>query len=159
MAKVKTVVLSEAQRAALEKGYREGSSHAFRKRCHMLLLKSEGRRSVEVGKILGCHEVSVNNWLKRYEVEGIEGLKTRPGRGRKPILDGEQDLEAVQKAVQANRQRLSVAKAELEAELNKSFSNKTLERYIKNLVHAINASESVPAIRQTRKATPSSSKA
>ena len=124
----------------------------------MVLLKSEGRRSAEVGKILGCHEVSVNNWLKRFEAEGVEGLKTKPGRGRKPILEAEGDLAAVRNAVQANRQRLSVAKAELETELGKSFSTRTLERYIKNLVQAINASESVLAIRQLRQATDSNSK-
>lgn len=144
MARIKTLKLSEAERTELEQGYREGKSHAFRKRCQTMLLKSEERRSKEVAAILGCHEVSVNSWLKRFEAEGIAGLKTKPGRGRKPILDGEADVEAVKKAVEANRQRLSVAKAELETELGKSFSTRTLERYIKNLVQAINASESVP---------------
>ena len=131
MPKVKTIELSESQRMELEKGYREGKSHAYRKRCHLVLLKSEARKSVEVARILGCCEVSVNNWLKRYEAEGISGLATKSGRGRKAILDGE-DLESVKRAVQMNRQRLSIAKAELEAELEKSFSTKTLERYIKN---------------------------
>lgn len=159
MARIKTLKLSEAERTELEQGYREGKSYAFRKRCQTMLLKSEERRSKEVAAILGCHEVSVNNWLKRFEAEGITGLKTKPGRGRKPILDGEADVEAVKKAVEANRQRLSVAKAELETELGKNFSTRTLERYIKNLVQAINASESVPAIRQTRRATDSNSKA
>lgn len=124
----------------------------------MMLLKSEERRSKEVAEILGCHEVSINNWLKRFEAEGIEGLKTKPGRGRKPILEAEGDLAAVRNAVQANRQRLSVAKAELETELDKNFSSRTLERYIKNMVQAINASENVPTIRQTRRATDSNSK-
>ena len=156
--RIKTLELSQVERTELEQGYRDGKSHAFRKRCHMMLLKSEERRSKEVATILGCHEVSVNNWLKRFEAEGVEGLKTKPGRGRKPILEAEGDLEAVKKAVQANRQRLSVAKAELETELGKNFSIRTLERYIKNLVQAINASESVPTIRQTRQSTDSNSK-
>ncbi len=159
MARIKTLKLSEAERTELEQGYREGKSHAFRKRCQTMLLKSEERRLKEVAAILGCHEVSVNNWSKRFEAEGVAGLKTKLGRGRKPILDGEADVEAVKKAVEANRQRLSVAKAELETELGKNFSTRTLERYIKNLVQAINASESVPAIRQTRRATDLNSKA
>ena len=158
MVRIKTLELSQVERTELEQGYRDGKSHAFRKRCHMMLLKSEERRSKEVATILGCHEVSVNNWLKRFEAEGVEGLKTKLGRGRKPILEAEGDLEAVKKAVQANRQRLSVAKAELETELGKNFSIRTLERYIKNLVQAINASESVPTIRQTRQSTDSNSK-
>lgn len=158
MAKIKTLKLSEAERRDLEEGYREGERHAYRKRCQMMLLKSEERRSQEVAEILGCQEVSVNNWLKRYEAEGIEGLKTKPGRGRKPILDAEEDLAAVKQAVQANRQRLSLAKAELEAALEKSFSSKTLERYIKNTVHVISEFDDVPAIKQMRQATRSNAK-
>jgi len=153
MGKIKTLKLTKAQRAALEKGYREGPSHAFRLRCQMILLKCGQRTSVEVADILGCCEVVVNNWLKRFEVEGVEGLRTKPGRGRKPILDGETDLARVKQAVKANRQRISLAKAELEAELGKSFSNKTLERYIKNMVVAINESENVPQKSRARKST------
>ena len=131
MGKIKTVELTRAQRDALEKGYRAGSSHAFRVRCQMVLLKSERRTSAEIANMLGCCEVVVNNWLKRYEAEGIEGLRTKPGRGRRPILDAETDLQQVKAAVAAHRQRISLAKAELEAELGKTFSQKTLERYLK----------------------------
>lgn len=75
MGKIKVIELSLEQRAALEKGYRKGTSHAFRTRCQVVLLKSERRSSVEVADVLGCCEVVC-------EEEGIEGLKTRPGRGR-----------------------------------------------------------------------------
>lgn len=98
----------------------------------MILLKSGRRTSEEMADLLGCCEVVINNRLKRYEAEELEGLKTKPDRGRKPILDAENDLQRVKKAVTANRQRISLAKAELEAESGKSFSNKTIERYIKH---------------------------
>lgn len=153
MGKLKTILLSAAQRAALEQGYREGATHTFRVRCQMILLKSTARTSAEIADLLGCCEVVVNNWLKRYEAEGLEGLRTKPGRGRKPILDAEQDFARVKEAVQAHRQKLSVAKAELETALEKSFSQKTLERYIKNMVDVISASESVPPKSQSRKLT------
>ena len=153
MGKIKTVELTKAQRAALEKGYRTGSSHAFRLRCQLILLKSEQRTAAEIADLLGCCEVVVNNWLKRYESEGINGLRTRPGRGRKPVLDAEQDLPSVKAAVAANRQRISLAVAELEVELGKTFSTKTLQRYLKNMVLAINESESVPQRSRARKST------
>jgi transposase len=153
MGKIKTVELSRAQRAALEKGYRAGSSHAFRMRCQMILLKSERRTAAEIADLLGCCEVVINNWLRRYEAEGIEGLRTKPGRGRKPVLDAKQDLESVKAAVAANRQRISMARAALEAELGKTFSTKTLQRYIKNMVLAISESESVPQRSRARKST------
>lgn len=158
MGKVKTVELSEAQRAELVQGYQTGKSHSFRTRCQMMLLKSERRTSAEVANILGCCEVVVNSWLKRYEAEGLAGLKTRPGRGRKAILETE-DLTQVKAAVEASRQRLSVAKAELETALGKNFSTKTLERYIKNMVLAINASENVPSKSRVRNSTASRSRA
>ena len=153
MGKIKTLELTKAQRAALEKGYREGDSHTFRVRCQIMLLKSERRTSAEIAEILGCCEMAVNNWLKRFESEGIEALRTRPGRGRKPILDTGKDLQRVKQAVQRSRQRISLAKAELETELGKAFSTKTLQRYIKNMVAAINESESVPQRSRARKST------
>lgn len=143
MPRIRQIELSDEERAALEQGYKFGKSHAFRKRCHLVLLKSEKRKSKEVAAIVDCCEVVVNNWLNRYEAEGITGLKTKEGRGRKAILQ-EEDFDAVKKAVKSHRQRLSLAKAELETELGKQFSEKTLGRYLKNMVDAINESENVP---------------
>jgi transposase len=140
---VKKVALSNQERSELERGYREGKSHAYRKRCQMMLLKSEARSSVAVGEILGCCEVVVNSWLNRYEAEGLQGLETKPGRGRKAILNAVTDAAKIKEVVQANRQRLSIAKAELEEALAKQFSQKTLERHIKKVLVAINASENV----------------
>jgi transposase len=145
MSNFKTIELTPDQRAQLEKGYRHGVSPAFRMRCQMILLKSEGRSSLEVGRIVGCCEMTVNNWLRRYQTEGLEGLGTRPGRGRKAILNAATDLEQVREAVRGNRQRIRLAKADLEEELGKSFSDRTLVRFLKNTLLAINASENVPA--------------
>lgn len=85
-------------KAELEKGYRAGKSHCFRTRCQMNLLKSEKRTSIEVGEILGCCEMVVNNWLVRYEKEGLKGLATRAERGRPPILS-QQNPEHLKKAM------------------------------------------------------------
>jgi len=139
MAKIRTVELTPEQRAQLQDAYQNGKSHAFRKRCHLVLLKTEERTSKEVGQILAMHEITVGNWLSRYEQEGIDGLKTRPGRGRKPILDSEKDLPVVRQAVKEERQRLSQAKDLIESELDKSFSLKTLKRFLKKTAADTNA--------------------
>ncbi len=119
MGKTKIVQLSDEQREDLEEGRRNGKSHAFRERCQMILLKSEKRPSREIAHFLGCHKITVNEWVKRFEVEGIAGLKMRPGRGRRAILQVSTDLSRVRAAVERSRQRISLAKAELEAELGK----------------------------------------
>lgn len=75
-------------------------------------------------------------WLQRYQQHSFEGLKTRQGRGRRPILQAHTDLEAVRRAVQKNRQRVSLAKAELEQELGKVhpvFQEGKAKREIKTL--------------------------
>lgn len=141
MGKIRTIDLNSAEREGLEQGYRTGKSHAFRQRCQLVLLKSEGRTSEQVGQLLKLNPVTVNNWLNRYEAEGIAGLETKPGRGRKPVFEAERDLEQVRQAVVEERQRLSQAKLLLEQQLGKEFSLKTLKRFLKKLSVATNGYE------------------
>lgn len=104
MGKTRTIELPIEEKRALEEGYRFGTSHAFRKRCQLVLLKSQGRTSKDVGQIIEMNQVSVNNWLDRYQSEGMAGLCTKPGRGRKPLLDQQQDAAQVRQTVQQERQ-------------------------------------------------------
>jgi len=142
MGKTKVIQLSDAQRQELTDGYRSGKSHAFRERCQMILLKSEKRTSAEIARFLGCHKITVNGWVKRFEAEGIKGLRMRPGRGRRAILQPSTDLSRVRAAVERSRQRISLARAELEAELQKPFSTATLKRFLKKTIAASNELES-----------------
>ena len=131
MAKIKSIELTDDEHAALVKAERHGKSHAFRQRCRMVLLKAERRTSKDVAAQVGCCEVVVNTWLVRYRAQGLAGLQTRPGQGRRAILQTDTDLVAVRRAVQSSRQRVSLAKAELEQELDKKFSALTLRRFLK----------------------------
>jgi transposase len=142
MGKTKIIQLSDKQRQALEEGYRSGKSHAFRERCQMILLKSEKRTGSEIARFLGCHKITVGEWVKRFEVEGIQGLQMRRGRGRRAILQASTDLNKVRAAVERSRQRIGLAKAELEAELQKPFSVTTLKRFLKKTIAATNELES-----------------
>lgn len=137
MGKIKTIELSEGQRDELEKGYRHGKTHAVRERCQLILLKSEGRSSKQVAAIIKKDQNTVNTWVKRYHAVGIVGLSTKPGRGRKLLLDKEKDGDKVRVAIQAERQRISQAKVDLEEQLGKRFSEKTLKRFLKNLTALI----------------------
>jgi transposase len=90
-----------------------------------------------------CH-VSVNSWLKRYKDAGMAGLLTKPGRGRKPLLDKETDRPALTEAVKANRSRIAMAKAEWEAtrsEASKPVGRQAFTNFLKTLALDISASE------------------
>ena len=133
MGKTKVVELTAEQRAELDKSYRTGKSHCFRIRCQMILLKSEKRTSVEVAEISGCCEMVVNNWLARYEKEGIKGLTTRAGRGRPPILSQQNPLHLQKVAAEIKNHPNSVKTvvAVLEADLDLAMHPETLKRFLK----------------------------
>lgn len=128
------ITLTAEEQAALEKASKYGTTPSFRLRCQAILLKTQERTSLDIAKQLGCCEMSVNDWLKRYQEHGLAGLKVQKGRGRKAILQTDTDLAAVRRAVQGSRQRLSLAKAELEQELGKQFGLLALKRFLKKTV-------------------------
>lgn len=138
MGRVNTPVLTSVQRKELESGLKKGNSHSFRMRCQSILLKSEGRTSKEVGSITGMCHISVNSWLNRYKSEGISGLYTKPGRGRKSILSLEEDKASILESIKANRQRMRTAKAEWEVTSGKSVSDSTFKAFLKSLADDIN---------------------
>ena len=154
MGKVRIPELTEEQRKALEEGYHQGKQHCFRKRCQMILLKSQGYPSKQIAAIVGGCEVVVNTWLDRFEVEGVAGLRNKPGQGKKPILDPTTDSVAIEDAVKKNRQQLKLARLEAKAALKKEFSLKTLKRFLKKTAADTNASANARAMRPMRKNTP-----
>jgi transposase len=128
MGKTKVIELNLEQRTALEKGYRKGTSHAFRTRCRMILLKSEKRSSLEVAAVLGCCEIVVNDWLRRYEEEGI--LSTQNPR----------HLQTVKTEIASHPQSVKTVIAKLEQDLDLTMHPDTLKRFLKKLVIASAAS-------------------
>ena len=138
MGRVNKPKLSIEERLVLEKGHKAGASHAFRSRCQVVPLKGEGRSSKDVGVITGVTNVSVNSWLSRYKAEGISGLLTREGRGRKAKIDKVADQAAVLQAIAPNRQRLQTAKAEWGAASGKTAGRTTFSRFLKHLADASN---------------------
>jgi len=143
MGKKKIVSLSNQQQAELEKGYRKGKNHCFRQRCQMILLKAENRTSLEVGEFLDVCEVVVNNWLKRFEAEGIKGLETRAGRGRPPILSPQNaaHLQKVKDEIKKHPNSVKTVVAVLEADLDLVMHPETLKRFLKKMVIASVAPE------------------
>jgi transposase len=105
-------------------------------RCKAVLLKSEGLSSEAIGKIVEMTQISVNNWVKRYLLEGISGLETRKGRGRKPIMDCS-DEEAVRKAIENDRQSVNKAREAWQNAVGKEASESTFKRFLSALAQDI----------------------
>lgn len=79
--------LTEAQRTELI-DLRDHSSRPYlRERAAALLLVASGWSAWKVareGLLQPRYKETVCEWVKRYQKKGVEGLKIRPGRGRKP---------------------------------------------------------------------------
>ncbi len=77
--------------------------------------------------------VVVNNWLVRYEKEGIKGLATRAGRGRPPILSQQnrQHLQKVEAEIKKHPNSVKTVVAALAEDLDLLMHPETLKRYLK----------------------------
>ena len=140
--KKKFIELSESEKITLQEGEKNGKAPTFRQRCHCLRLSSEGYQVKELAPVFRVSEICVYSWFKRWETGGITGLRDKAGRGRKPILQAA-DLSIIKEKVQANAQRLKVARALLKEELGREFSTKTLKRFLKSLTAATKDGASV----------------
>ncbi|MFK7796956.1 MAG: helix-turn-helix domain-containing protein, partial [Aureispira sp.] len=100
------------KREELKKGYKSSNSAAYSRRCHMVLLKSEGKTSEEIARIVCTTPQPVNRWVNRYLRLRIKGLETKPGQGRRAILTEKDDKEKVKATVKQERQQLKQVKEE-----------------------------------------------
>jgi len=66
-------------------------------RARIVLLRAEGLKEKEVAASVRTSLTTVSLWSQRFERNGLEGLKDRPGRGRKPWLP----VEKIQKVITA----------------------------------------------------------
>src|ERR687895_89824 len=74
--------LSEEQLDELKELYRTTKDVRLRTRSQMILLAAEqGMIAPTIAQIVGESDQTVRNWFKRYQAEGIEGLKDAPMPG------------------------------------------------------------------------------
>lgn len=139
MGRVNTPILSESERSELENLYKKSDNHTLRKRCQTILLKADGRKSKDVGAIVGMSHISANSWLSRYKSDGIAGLSTKPGRGPKRKIDMVVDGQLVLALAKTHRQKVELAKAEWEAASGKTLHRETFRRFLKSLAEDTSA--------------------
>src|SRR5580700_10949296 len=72
-------------------------------RARIVLRRSEGIGEAEIARALGTSMTTVSLWSRRFELEGLRGLKDRPGRGRKAWLAADKVKQVVTKVVQPPR--------------------------------------------------------
>lgn len=67
------------------------------KRLRTVLLAKQGFTAPEIATCTGFSRRMVQKWVERYNAEGLAGLETKSGRGRKPPLTPEQEVQLQQR--------------------------------------------------------------
>lgn len=103
---VVVIDLTPAERAVLQR--RVASPTTAQRdalRARIVLLRAAGRKEAEVAEEIGTSINTVSLWSKRFEENGLEGLKDRAGRGRKPWLASEKIQKVVTQVTQPPKGR------------------------------------------------------
>ena len=69
-------------------------------RARIVLHRAEGAREADVAEALGVSLTTVSTWSRRFELQGLDGLKDRPGRGRKAWLAADKVRQVISRVVQ-----------------------------------------------------------
>ena len=142
--KKKYIKLTEEQKNALEFEYKTGHTHDYRKRCKCILLNAQGWSSDRLVEFFSTSRQSIYKWIRRYENEGIDGLKIRSGRGRKRKLDIDNvnHVAIIKASLSKECRGIKQLKQKLESELKTTISNTTIRDFLKVLVTDTDVSDS-----------------
>lgn len=109
--------VSEEERAELDALYRRTDKPRLRTRAQMVLLAIEQKLCApKIAPLVRTCDETVRNWIKRFNAEGVEGLKDRPSP-REPI-----------KVTPEYRERLLSAVRQRPRALGRPYSLWTLQR-------------------------------
>ncbi len=108
---IKVLIASEDARAELERRAKASTSaHRDRFRSKIILLRLDGLRIEDVAERMNTSMPTVSIWSKRFERFGLDGLKDKRGRGRKPSIPAAKIERVITEATRppAGRNRWSV---------------------------------------------------
>ncbi len=81
------VILTAEERDRLEQRLRCTTTPlGLARRCRAILGVADGLPLVEVARLVGLAERHVRKWVRRFLEDRLDGLRDRPGRGRKPVF-------------------------------------------------------------------------
>lgn len=125
--------LTKEEQDSLEKGYKTGKSFLERRKCQAILLSNAGQSVQELSSLYNVTTRGIYKWFNTWESEGANGLRLQPGRGRKAILDAddENQVKVIKELVTNDSQNLKNAISQIESKLGITMSKKTLREFLK----------------------------
>ncbi|WP_246141731.1 helix-turn-helix domain-containing protein [Hyella patelloides] len=92
----------------LKRIYRNSKYYQVRQRAHCIQLSYQGYSSAELIRIFEVSRNTIYNWFNAWESSRFAGLYNHPGRGRKKILNvnQEQQIKKWVKETPKNREKV-----------------------------------------------------
>lgn len=122
--------LSYDNEKMLSRIYAESKHHQVRERAQCLLLSYRGKTIAELIKIFNVTRKTIYNWFTAWEDRKLLGLYDSSGRGRKPKLSEDQQLE-VKKLVKESPKSLKTVQSKIKQEWGVEISKDTIKRIVK----------------------------
>ena len=91
--KVKRYEISEEEYEAIKAAEKVIKDKKISRRLRIIMLRYEGYSAAETAKLMGMNRSSIYLQYKRYEAEGLEGLKQNKYTGHRHALSEEQEKE------------------------------------------------------------------
>lgn len=125
------ITLSASSEAELRALYTGSPKATERQRSQCLLLSARGYTIGQLTALFEVNRVTIYQWFDRWQTEGVDSLRHRPGQGRKAKLAAVLP-HVVNDLVAAHPQNLKAVLAELATQHAVQCSKETLRRHLKN---------------------------
>lgn len=147
--------LKDYSKGTVEKLFKIETDVKVKSRLHIILLLCEDYTQRDVAGTLKISNGIVSFWKKRFESEGVSGLKDRPGRGLKPSLTEEQ-LSMLASSVDAgllmnNGYTRGFKTKDVVQFIQEQFEKEFTSRYCRDIMKNINCSLKVPRKRHKKR--------
>ena len=120
--------------------YRKETNGNVRERTLMIIWLEEGKTTYEVGELLNCPQSKVAYWKKRFEEEGLVGLRTRERSGKPSRLSNEDEERIRERLETVNSWQTKWVRDLIHKEAGVVYS----ERHVVRLLHAWGFGRIVP---------------
>ena len=104
--------------------------YQVRHRAKSILLSYQGYSIKQIMSVFNVSRNTIYNWFNNWEIDGLNGLYNLKGRGRKPILNSQQELE-VKELIKSHPKTLKLVQQKVENQWGVKISKDTIKRLAK----------------------------
>jgi transposase len=121
------------EKLTLEAGFHHHKKAYFRKKCHIMLLHSEGWRPKALAQLYKVRTESIYDWLNAYKKDGFLSFYIEKGRGLTGAMSqlNTAQIAIVRQSIQENPQSLRTVAPILSAQFGFLLTKSMLKQYLK----------------------------